>query len=444
MERLSRFTHITPYSGEYIYYNSARGTSSMVMLDKDIRKCSCTSLDDVAISRLRENGHLVGNDTDEEQILQALQESFDHRNYLNLIILPNEECNFRCVYCYETLKHRVMDDTTVDSVIRYVANNLSRFNSLHVDWFGGEPLLSMKTIMKMSKTFIEICHKNKKGFTASMTTNGYCLDLETFRALRKCNVTLYQITIDGYRDVHDAQRPLHNGNGTFDRIMENLKSIKENIRSHTFEIILRTNCSLKHLDTFDIYLEELSRVFGDDKRFTVLLRPVMDWGGERVKQFRNEMIGIESLQVFAEAFMKKQRSVLLPQHTSSLEPLDSVCYAGNKNSIAIDSRGDLFRCTCDFDNNRNSKIGTLCNGECKFDDIECLERWNSNTKYRRTVCNTCDILPLCLGDHCPGYRLAGHDSHGGCPFEKYLLDEYIIMAWEAIHHKNRRVHKYGA
>ena len=29
-------------------------------------------------------------------------------NYLNLIILPTEACNFRCTYCYETFENKKM------------------------------------------------------------------------------------------------------------------------------------------------------------------------------------------------------------------------------------------------------------------------------------------------------------------------------------------------
>ena len=429
MARLSQYTHITPINEGFIYYNSARGSDSMLVLKTNYKEKSLNDAASEEIMLLHEHGHIVNNAEEDYETIRAIQNRFDNQDYLSLVILPNEECNFRCVYCYETMKHRVMNESTQDSILEFVKKNLPHYKSLQVAWFGGEPLLSVPTIEKMSQAFIQICHELKKSFIASITTNGYLLDLETFRILKKCHITHFQITIDGNKEIHDLQRPLHNGDGTFDRIIENLKTIKENVKSHTFEIMLRTNCSKQHLNIFDLYLDDLSQNFGNDPRFSILLRPVMDWGGNRVNQYKEQMFSVENLRIFMQIYMEAFQKKALPKYAVTLEPLQGVCYAGYKNTFVFDSSGAYFRCTCDFDNKRDSKLGMISANGVIFTDRERTRLWNSDISNRREQCDTCELLPLCLGDQCPGYRLIGHDSHGGCPFEKYLLDEHILLAW---------------
>jgi len=410
VKKISKYTHITPYENQFIYYNAAKGMDSILLAKHDFRVESLEGIDGSMIDELQAKGHLVSSNDEDEVQIQNIQRRFDERDYLSLIILPNEECNFRCVYCYESLKHQVMREETILGILKYVENNISQYSSLQVAWFGGEPLLSLQTIINMSQAFISICREHKKGYVASVTTNGYLLDIETFQQLKKCNVTHYQITIDGCKAVHDIQRPLHNGRGTFEQIIQNLKMIKDNIHSHTFEIVLRTNCSKRHYDTFDEYLEVISKTFADDPRFSLLLRTVMDWGGERIDNYRDQMFEVQQLKGFLNTYMEKKEHALLPKHMMLLEPLSCVCYAGYKNTLVIDSAGSLFRCTCNFDN-EESRIGYISNdGKLHIDETR-LQLWNSNIHYRRSDCNLCELLPLCLGDPCPEYRIANKDSH---------------------------------
>lgn len=67
------------------------------------------------------------------------------------------------------------------------------------------------------------------------------MTLENFKKLKKLHITEYQVTIDGLPAIHDRQRFLLNGEKTFEVIMDNLKEIKENIKSSTITFLIRTN-----------------------------------------------------------------------------------------------------------------------------------------------------------------------------------------------------------
>jgi uncharacterized protein len=65
--------------------------------------------------------------------------------------------------------------------------------------------------------------KNNISYIFSVVTNGYLLERKVKSKLVRSHVTLAQITVDGIREIHNNRRPLINGEGTFDTIIENIK-----------------------------------------------------------------------------------------------------------------------------------------------------------------------------------------------------------------------------
>lgn len=57
-----------------------------------------------------------------------------------------------------------------------------------------------------------------------MVTNGYCLTQKVSTELYLNGVTIFQVTVDGIADIHNQRRPLKNGQGTFEKIIQNIKS----------------------------------------------------------------------------------------------------------------------------------------------------------------------------------------------------------------------------
>src|SRR5690242_21908734 len=61
-------------------------------------------------------------------------------NYLNLIILPTEACNFRCTYCYETFENKKMSRSVVTGAKSLISARAGDVDAFDIGWFGGEPL----------------------------------------------------------------------------------------------------------------------------------------------------------------------------------------------------------------------------------------------------------------------------------------------------------------
>lgn len=184
------------------------------------------------------NGLLVDFDLDEIGEMEQREQDGSFGDCLRLILLPTEQCNFRCVYCYEKFERGRMSETTQDAIVEYIQENINRYKGLIVNWFGGEPTEAMDIIENLSLRLIEVCKKNKKAYNAGITTNGYNLTLENFKKLKKFHVTEYQIIIDGLENIHNAQRMMSDGSPTFDVIMKNLFGNKKQ-----YKIFCNNNCS---------------------------------------------------------------------------------------------------------------------------------------------------------------------------------------------------------
>jgi len=271
---------------------------------------------------------------------------------LSLILLPTERCNFRCSYCYEDFTAGRMSPGVVRGVKRFLARRAPGLRYLAVSWFGGEPLLAADIVEEIQSYSWELAQKtNDLNFFTSMTTNGYLLHRDRFARLVGQGVGLFQISVDGPRDVHDSRRKLAGGGRTFDRIRDNLLAIRE-IES-PFEIVVRVHIDEETRSTVPLLLQEFRQWFGEDERFTLLLRPTSRLGGPRDDSICI-LRGEEGEKVVDEARKSAERMGLKRFHTETVP----VCYASAGNSFVVRSDGTLGKCTVAL-NSPENRVGRL-------------------------------------------------------------------------------------
>ena len=70
-------------------------------------------------------------------------------NILNLTVLPTEQCNFRCVYCYESFCRGGMSPVVVTALERFLDLRAPGLDRLSIAWFGGEPLLAADVVERI-------------------------------------------------------------------------------------------------------------------------------------------------------------------------------------------------------------------------------------------------------------------------------------------------------
>lgn len=169
MLKLSKFTQIVHESDTLILYNAYSGKLISLagrLMEQMLSLVKHDGIDENndntrLVSILLDNNMLVPYNTNEDTLVENLEEEvMCGSDVLKLIIMPTEQCNFRCKYCYELFEKGKMSKEIQDKLVTFVERHLDEFRALNVEWFGGEPLLALDVITYMSEKFIAICKKS--------------------------------------------------------------------------------------------------------------------------------------------------------------------------------------------------------------------------------------------------------------------------------------------
>lgn len=273
-----------------------------------------------------------------------------------LIIFPTEQCNFRCTYCYEDFELKRMSPTIIQSIKKFLENRAPKLNQLTINWFGGEPLVAKDIVIDISRYAKYLSRKyHDLSYFSGITTNGFLLSPSTFEDLVEEGVTQYQISLDGPENIHNLTRKKANGEGTFERIWNNLLHIKSSNHDN-IEITLRIHLSKDNIPYMSDFMLELRNHFVGDPRFKIFLKPIERLGGPN-----DSTLGLLNRDE-KEPTIKHLKSLLYQNSFSEMNDFnlnqDYVCYASKPNSIAIRSDGSLAKCTVALNDERNS-IGKI-------------------------------------------------------------------------------------
>ncbi|MFR1517951.1 MAG: radical SAM protein [Clostridia bacterium] len=405
--------------GELLIYNTYIGAKSMCkirdLLLQDTFLNNISIENESVLSSLLSRGVLVNDDLDENLKLKNLIHKILSPSDLKLVISLTEQCNFLCKYCYESHNKIKLTSDVKYNIVNYIRHNIHKFTDLNITWFGGEPLLALDDIIEMSQEFIKICTFNRRKYTASMTTNGYLLDVEIFKELLRNRVWAYQITLDGTKELHDKQRPTVGGKPTFDTIVKNLEEIKK-LKNRDFHIVIRSNLTSDIFNHLDEYMEFISYLCGDDNRFSLSVCYASEWSDNIDKDFKDTFINNRN-NIFPlyEKFLKCKSQI---NFAFLLNPEDGACELGRDNRFFVRPNGELHKCSVGFENKKNI-IGVFSGNQITLSD----------NYYEKIIdpsmCSnfeSCFFAPICKGEVCPAVR---SEKNTSCPDSKNHLS-YIL------------------
>ena len=365
---------------------------------------------------------IIEDEIDEETQLRALYLKSISDNVLNIVILPTEKCNFRCKYCYETFVIDKMNTNVQQSIIAFVKKKIHKYNGLRVMWFGGEPLLECGIIENLSEAFIDICNKNRKWYTAQITTNAYLLTPAVFQKLLQFRIVEYQITLDGIKTIHNSMRILKGGLGTYDVIVQNLLGIKERFPRNTFRIVVRTNLTKQIMNHVDEYIETCNMITNHDNRFLIDIQFVNNWQDVAAATMKDEIVTQDDILIFMHKLYENE-CALKNIYMEDLQPSGVVCPTARVNSFLVRSNGAIHKCTMGFEN-PDTLVGNIC------DKKEIVEN-----RYNKWLCQwdycgkltECKFAPVCFGDSCPAQRLLLPNDQYSCPRIFELAEVYLKL-----------------
>jgi uncharacterized protein len=177
--------HLSPYlkiypdgSDHFLLYATRRGAVVRVPARtlRQIEEGTLPEADGATLVRL---GILVPDSAAErEELLTRFEEANRLSKRFNAIVLLNLDCNLACPYCFEegVREGRYMSGDTADALVSMLErDHLTQGREVSVDFYGGEPLLSLGLIRSIAQRLQASSREKGLPFSFALVTNGTLL-----------------------------------------------------------------------------------------------------------------------------------------------------------------------------------------------------------------------------------------------------------------------------
>ena len=267
--KLGDYNHILTENDRLSLYDSI----SNEIVSYDGTKCvDCGLCKHICkLHMLRSGDHIGYNECTLQRVINKVKQTDKYKLLIeNMTIFLTEQCNMRCKYCFE--EDKPINSTLMSKEVLFKSFDLLRNNKCRdsentdcgAQIFGGEPTLHIKAFHWMIE-YIETYYDEFKAnpFIIKVATNALHLSDELLECYKKLHSLIGRYLIiatsmDGFKELHDKFRIDINGNGTFDRVINNLKTLRAAIP----RITIYANCvlseeNMKHTKNIYYFLESL-------------------------------------------------------------------------------------------------------------------------------------------------------------------------------------------
>jgi uncharacterized protein len=228
---------------------------------------------------LHENGFLVADRQSDHRALDRYFASVtSDSSELHITVLTTLQCNFACDYCFQGDHgdyNKFAEKMTLETAARtaaWVEREMDRVSPEHVTlmFFGGEPLLNLPLMYYLSERLHRSAAARGIDLGISIITNGLLLTADIVDRLLPFGLRGVKITLDGDRDTHNRMRPLRGGQGTFDRIVQNIQAVADRVA-----VSIGGNFDESTVDSYPALLDYLREQEFADKLVKVNFKPIV-------------------------------------------------------------------------------------------------------------------------------------------------------------------------
>jgi uncharacterized protein len=428
----SRYTFRVAVTGGYALYNANSG-STLLLTGADAEDLStllssgpvavaAESLGPELTTRLRRTGFLHDPGFDELAAIQQRYWAARGSTPVSLVITTTMDCNLGCYYCFEERTADALAVHDADAVVRVAAERLRGRNrpALHVDWYGGEPLMNVEFLERTSLALQEFCASEGIRYYASIVSNGTRWPDDVGGFVARHRIRQAQISFDGMRSNHNRRRRYRAGyrqspsDSAFDRAVD----LVDLLVTHT-RVDLRFNADRGNAEDLPAFIALAHERGWFDAPFRcVLVVAKLSAYSDRSKFLRPH-------ELDDECFEELQRTVREQVPAGSQDqqdvvaglphPRTSVCGALADDSAVLGADGLEYRCGLQV-GERHRAVGTfrpllpLISRSEQFADRSW---WSTFDPTTVPTCSRCSFLPLCWGG-CPKRHLEddGTDAEG--------------------------------
>lgn len=340
-------------------------------------------------------GFLINSDFNElDYILFKNRVNNFQKNYYHLTINPTLQCNYKCWYCIveevnTKYEYRRMDDLTIEKVKNHIKHMVfvQKIKSLHIDWFGGEPLMYFyEVVFPISSYAKELCYKNNVQFSNHVTTNAFYIDSKMIKHFKQISLNSFQIPIDGSEKKHNLVKNI-NGIGHYRNILDTISDIL--ILNPNSQIILRINYDSSTLKNAKDIIKDLN--IREDLKKKVFVDFQRVW---QVKLCKDENGNNRSLIELKTSFEKAGYNT--SYFALGRNKTYTRCYADSFFHRVINYDGKVYKCSA-RDYSDELCIGVINDEGEMILNNKILSKMFDDVPFRNKLCLNCLKLPLCLG-----------------------------------------------
>jgi len=360
------------------------------------------------------------------------------RRAFSVLVKPTGAvCNLDCAYCYYLSKESLypgsgfrMPDEVLEAYIRQFIE-ANEAPEVQIAFQGGEPTLMGLPFFERA---VELAHRFRRPsqkLSFSLQTNGTRID-ETWCNFFRNNKFLVGISIDGPKDIHDTYRVNKGGKGTFDRVLEAWRLMKDG------QVDVNVLCTVhaanqdRGLDVYRFFRDDLGAEFVQYIPIVERVsaeglalaergwyetpggaRPLYEQAGDRVtsRSVDPAAYGRFLCAVFDEWVERDVGTVFVQIFDVTLGAyfgLHSLCVFAPTcgNAFALEHNGDLY--SCDHFVEPRYRLGNIL--ERQLDSLVDLPQQKRFGNDKRDslpkMCRECDVRFAC---------------NGGCPKDRFSL-----------------------
>ena len=336
-----------------------------------------------------------------------------------LTITTTMDCNLGCYYCYEERSQSALETSAIDDILALIDRTViaKGRKSLHVDWYGGEPLLNFEFLSDASRLIQEHCKYHGVSYHASVISNGTLWPNDPAAFVRAHAIRQVQISFDGMRVHHDKRRRArkgfrYSGNkivlSSFDEAVAVVDALVGTTR-----VDLRFNIDRRNLGDLMPFLD-----FSEERGWFTGPKPAV-FQPARLSAYSSASAFMRAFELTLAEFDAERSKVRVRlDGIGKIEeseapdgyphPRTSVCAALSDASIVIGADKALYRCGLQVGEAARA-VGHLSSPAEISSSMPDQDFWAGFDPTNLPTCGRCSFLPVCWGG-CPKKHLE-RDMH---------------------------------
>ena len=346
-----------------------------------------------------------------------------------------QKCTLRCKYCYaEGGRLEDLDipwpiaRAAIDAIVKNA--RVQQVNP-SISFLGeGEATASWSEFHNIIEYFKGQCRLNNFTPAVSLSTNGVFSKARLDYIAENC--THITFSLDGVREVHNENRVMPNGEGSFDRVVATMKGL--DVRGKTYDI--RSTVTVAGSST----LTDFVQFVGENLQCkSIHFEPVFDVTA--VTKLKGRIESIDA-QAFVDNFRKARRvaagfGIELYYSGAAMKHRESFCGAAHASNFLVTSRGIVTSCN-EVLQPSDPRAKLFHYGEWNQEvgefivDQEAIDRLGKLNVHEMPKCQGCIAKYNCAGDcYAKSAISSGDPTTAGyterCHITRELLKDNLIF-----------------